>query len=344
MRSWQNLPTLVPVTGSSPEASSAPRATLAVAAVARRLGVAPATLRTWDRRYGLGPSDHQAGAHRRYTNVDVTRLLVMRRLTLEGVAPADAARMALATEVDESDEPVGLLSARSRRAPGPEDSFDVGARAAAAVAADPGPELSGDGAVRGLARAAQMLDPDECRRIIRQSVHTVGTVDTWQTIVAPVLGMVGDRWEITGEGIEVEHLLTECIADVMREVGRSMRSPRSARPVVLSAAEEEQHGLPVVVLAAALAERGIAVRMFGVRVPRHALAAAVRRVGPSVVLVYAHLPVGDVSQVTDLPRLRPAPLLLLGGPGWDGVATPAGAERVTDLPGTVQRIERALGY
>jgi DNA-binding transcriptional MerR regulator len=43
----------------------APR--LSVAAVARRLGVAPATLRTWDRRYGLGPSEHEAGAHRRYT-------------------------------------------------------------------------------------------------------------------------------------------------------------------------------------------------------------------------------------------------------------------------------------
>ncbi len=68
---------------------------LAVAAVARRLGVAPATLRTWDRRYGLGPSGRTAGSHRRYTTEDVARLLVMRRLTLEGVAPVDAARAAL---------------------------------------------------------------------------------------------------------------------------------------------------------------------------------------------------------------------------------------------------------
>ena len=46
---------------------------LTVAAVARRLGVAPATLRTWDRRYGLGPSAHAAGSHRRYTADDVDR-------------------------------------------------------------------------------------------------------------------------------------------------------------------------------------------------------------------------------------------------------------------------------
>lgn len=72
---------------------------LAVAAVARRLGVAPATLRTWDRRYGLGPSAHAAGAHRRYSDDDIARLMVMRRLALEGVAPVDAARAALAVDL-----------------------------------------------------------------------------------------------------------------------------------------------------------------------------------------------------------------------------------------------------
>ena len=45
--------------------------TLEVAAVARRLGVATGTLRTWDRRYGLGPSEHQAGTRRRYTAADL---------------------------------------------------------------------------------------------------------------------------------------------------------------------------------------------------------------------------------------------------------------------------------
>ena len=62
---------------------------LTVAAVARRLGLAPATLRTWDRRYGVGPSQHSAGAHRRYTPADVQRLDLRRRLTRDGVLPAE---------------------------------------------------------------------------------------------------------------------------------------------------------------------------------------------------------------------------------------------------------------
>src|SRR5665811_9607 len=76
------------MTSSTPERPPGP--SLTVAAVARRLGVAPATLRTWYRRYGLGPSGHLAGSHRRYSSYDVARLLVMRRLTLEGVAPSEA--------------------------------------------------------------------------------------------------------------------------------------------------------------------------------------------------------------------------------------------------------------
>ena len=56
------MPSELPV----PAPAEPPTARRTVAAVARRLGVAPATLRTWDRRYGLGPSEHTSGAHRRY--------------------------------------------------------------------------------------------------------------------------------------------------------------------------------------------------------------------------------------------------------------------------------------
>jgi len=80
---------------------------LAIAEVSRQLGVASPTLRTWDRRYGLSPSVRTAGAHRRYTATDIARIQLMRTLTLEGLAPADAARIALLTPEKELDiEPI----------------------------------------------------------------------------------------------------------------------------------------------------------------------------------------------------------------------------------------------
>lgn len=76
---------------------------LSVAAVAKRIAVAPATLRTWDRRYGLGPSMHQTGAHRRYSHDDVLRLSLMRLWIFRGATSAQAASYALAADLSEID-------------------------------------------------------------------------------------------------------------------------------------------------------------------------------------------------------------------------------------------------
>ncbi|WP_267940707.1 MerR family transcriptional regulator [Streptomyces sp. ST2-7A] len=60
-------------------------------AVSKRFGVAPTTLRSWDRRYGIGPAGHTGGRHRRWTPEDIAVLAHMCRLTSEGVPPAEAA-------------------------------------------------------------------------------------------------------------------------------------------------------------------------------------------------------------------------------------------------------------
>ncbi|WP_157870371.1 MerR family transcriptional regulator, partial [Streptomyces ossamyceticus] len=64
--------------------------------LARRLGISPTTLRSWDRRYGLGPATRVEGRHRRWTAEDVAMVREMCRLTAEGLPPAEAARTAKA--------------------------------------------------------------------------------------------------------------------------------------------------------------------------------------------------------------------------------------------------------
>lgn len=49
-------------------------------AVARLLGIPASTLRSWHRRYGIGPTGHHAGRHRRYTDTDIAALARMRYL------------------------------------------------------------------------------------------------------------------------------------------------------------------------------------------------------------------------------------------------------------------------
>jgi hypothetical protein len=397
-------------------ANEPPLPTLTVAAVARRLGVAPPTLRTWDRRYGLGPSAHTAGAHRRYSPADVARLMVMRRLTLQGVPPADAARYALATagageaamtsitpmgqggaadtptRPDGEVTPPGGVSRGLSGEPDPEvedvfDPFsdaDISSARRAEVADlgadslvddtdlleletdpwrdEPGTEIetpwlgilraapdrlpdgrapSGGGrvvalpygspATRGLARAAMSLDTLQTARLLRDAIRRNGVVATWEDMATPVLRALGERTAATGDGIDVEHAFSEVLLSVLRGVAIGVRNPRNPAPVLLTCAERDYHSLPLHVLSAALGEREIDSRMLGTGLPPHAIAAAVRRTGPSAVVIYAQMPGADGSAIDHLRRQRPAPRIVLGGPGWVPTTIPSSARYVSSL-------------
>jgi len=265
--------------------------------VARQLGIAVTTLRTWHQRYGLGPTGHTPGRHRRYTREDLDRLQTMRRLTQAGVPPAEAARRARAA-------PPAATPARA----GGGHAIPVG-RAA--------PEA------RGLARAALSLDATAATALLREAVAAEGVVAAWDTLVVPVLQGIGTRHATTGGVVEVEHLLSGCVSAVLSAVPRPVAgAPR----ILLACAEEEQHSLPLEALAAALAERGVLVRHLGARVPFGALREAVRRTGPEAVVVWAH--VRDLAHPDHLAALgelgNPPILLVAAGPGWSPDELPAG--------------------
>ncbi|GAB3107663.1 hypothetical protein GCM10027160_04590 [Streptomyces calidiresistens] len=93
------------VTGGGAETGGS--AGLTTGAVAKRFGVAPTTLRSWDHRYGIGPARHTGGRHRRWAPEDIALLAHMCRLTSEGVPPAEAAAEARRAAVTGGDPMVG---------------------------------------------------------------------------------------------------------------------------------------------------------------------------------------------------------------------------------------------
>ncbi len=327
----------VPADPGASLAPEPPEARLTVAAVARRLGVAPATLRTWDRRYGLGPTRHSPGSHRRYSRSDVARLEAMRRLVLDGVPPADAARLAVEQVSRHTAGHDGAPPGPSGRL-GPLDGVRSGGPGGRVLAL-PG----GTAETRGLARAAMALDAATIRVAVERAVAEHGVIPTWTELLCPVLVAVGERWAATGEGVEVEHLLAEIAGSALRAVSTAPE-PRNGRPVLLACAPEEQHSLPLAALAAALAEQGIGARLLGGGIPLPALRAAVRRTGPAAVMVWAHAPgAADVQVLDALPVLRPPVAVLAGGAGWVGRTLPARVTYAHDLAGAVSLVTRAIG-
>ena len=68
-------------------------ATYSIGAVARMVRVPPATLRTWEERYGTVRPARSAGGHRLYSRNDVERLRFVADRVREGLSPGDAHRM-----------------------------------------------------------------------------------------------------------------------------------------------------------------------------------------------------------------------------------------------------------
>jgi DNA-binding transcriptional MerR regulator len=291
--------------------------------VARRLGIAVTTLRSWHQRYGLGPNEHLARRHRRYTDADVSRLEVMRRLTGQGIPAAEAARVALAAE-----------RGRSPARPSPQVRAGGGSTIPVGRA---GP------AARGLAWAAVRLDSPTMTEVIAASVRTDGVARTWDELLRPVLVGVGERHASTKRLVDVEHLLSRTISDAFSGVPR----PVAAQPprVLLACSDDEQHSLPIEALAAALAERGCGTRVLGARVPPQALQAAVRRTGPAAVFVWSHAPAtADPAQIMALLAIRPRPVVVAAvGPGWDDGRLPSGVARPAMLTEAVALALESVG-
>jgi DNA-binding transcriptional MerR regulator len=438
---------------------------LTAGAVARRLGVAVTTLRTWHQRYGLGPSHHVPGQHRRYTPEDLERLQVMRRLTVQGVTPAEAAawarRVPIPPDIAEASagnigaEPARRGETEARASPGisegdgaprdpngsggppgsrdstgsgdparagdhagPGDHAGAGGHARAGYSAasgghsgPSGPAEAGDSfgpgdlggtpaagsrgrsgtatgdegapvftrpgaprrmavdsawpeeigpvrgardgggrairtgragpAARGLARAAMRLDAPALRDILEMTIADRGVIAAWEEVIMPVLIGIGERYAATKRFIEVEHLISRGITEVLASVARP--PSRQVARVLLAAADEEQHTLPLEALAAALAQAGVASRLLGARVPAQALSDAVARTGPAAVVVWSQLPgSGDPEQLRLLLAGPHQPLLTaVAGPGWNAEELPEGVTMLWSLQEAVHLVTAA---
>ena len=302
-----------------------------VGAVARRLGVAPSTLRTWNRRYGIGARELSPGRHRRYTAEDITRLEHMQRLILRGAAPADAAQAALASAVLPVRAPVLDIPA-ARSGPG----HGAGGHRLALPGASP--------AARGLARAALAMDDALMDEIIRAELARDGVIPTWQCLLVPVLCGIGARYQQTGGCVEAEHLLSSVILAALASLPSARPGWAGHRAVLLAGAAGEQHSLPLYALAAALAECAVSSRMLGAALPYASLITAVRRTGPAAVFLWSQTTdTGDPAALPDLRPRRPGVRLLLGGPGWPPDGLPAGSRLIGNLPDAVTEVMSALG-
>lgn len=297
--------------------------TFRISAVARRIGVSTATIRTWERRYDLGPQSHDAGCHRQYTAADVHIYVSMKQLISQGMSTGEAARAVKQMSAQDllqrnvSSEPAD--ESVDQRLPAFPD-FTPTEKAAQ------GPldgNLSSLAPLpRRLIRLAQNYDVDRLRCLVASELASSGTVEAWNSTILPALIVVGRHWAVTGRGIDIEHILTEGVRGALSDYAIARAGGQGL--VLLAGAPNERHDLPLCAVGAAVTERGLRYVCLGPSTPCEALASAAGQLQPDALLVVS-LVGGAEKDAHGLRSLVSEYPTMLAGPGWLGLDVPAEA-------------------
>jgi MerR family transcriptional regulator, light-induced transcriptional regulator len=230
--------------------SRAPALGVRVGELARRVGVAPETLRAWERRYGVLRPARTPGGYRVYGSDDELRALRMRELIESGWAAGEAAQ-----------------------------SLTVGEPTA------PHTPPVGDAAT-DLLTALLGFDCATAQGAFDR-VFAVRSMDAAiREVVLPALNEIGERWARGEITVAQEHFATEMITGRLRGLGREWDHGLGPR-TLLACPAGERHDIGLLCCALALHRRGWRVTYLGPDTPCDALKSAVAATDPALVVIGA---------------------------------------------------------
>jgi DNA-binding transcriptional MerR regulator len=202
--------------------------TLNIAALSRRTGVAPDTLRKWEQRYGILNPERTAGGQRRYSERDIARVEWLRDRLREGYRISEAASILGGADAEPATDPAELSDL--------------------------------------LLKALSANDPVCVSSLIDQAFALVSLDRAIVEIVAPVLERVGEGWANGSVSVAQEHLLTAKLRARLEQLVANERGGVRGT-AVLACAPGEQHDVGLLMLAVLLGADGWHVEFLGADMP-----------------------------------------------------------------------------
>lgn len=267
--------------------------------LARRAGIAPATLRAWERRYGVIAPRRGESGYRLYSDADEKRLVRMVALIESGVAPAEAARR-IGTPPDSG-------------APGPEPGTGRGPGFVA-------------GCREELAASMTRFDDHGADRVLDRAVAVLSLDALLEEVVLPVLrGLETDT-------IGQEHFASNLLRGRLLALARGWGAGEG-RLAVLACPAGELHDLGLIAFGLALRARGWRIAFLGANTPIGAIVATVEEMQPVVVVLSAITSGAFDGTELELARLGgQARLYLAGAAVSDALLERVEAERLIEGP------------
>lgn len=262
--------------------------------VAEMTGAPAATLRAWERRYGVPRPARTASAYRLYDEHDVALVRTMMRLCSEGMSASDAARAARDLEP--------TLARTDRGAPDGVDPFAT--------------------AVDRMIDAVKAFDADAFDRELGRAAFLGTAQDVYDRVAAPLLVRVGELWHAGTLSVAQEHLATERLVGSLQMQLRLLQSAPGARKVLLAGFADEEHVVGLLGAALAFAGFGYRVTLLGARTPPEAVRDAVAALAPELVglsITIAPPPARAKALVRDYADAVAGTPWVVGGRGADAI-------------------------
>ncbi|AEI62761.1 MerR family transcriptional regulator [Corallococcus macrosporus] len=255
-------------------------------------GVRVELIRAWERRYGvLNPRRTPAG-YRVYTDRDVAVLKQLKKLTDEGVAISEAAKLL------------------------PQLMAGLDAEAAAR-GGRPDARTHAETWRESLLAAAQAYDQPRVSDVLDEVLAALPPLKAFDDVLAPLLCDVGEHWAAGALTVAQEHLVSQMVR--ARLVGLLHAAPQGRhRHGVLACFPEEEHEMGLLGAALRLRHLGVRVTLLGQRVPAEDLGRAVAALRPDFVGLSAVASRSASAFEDTLTRVKQA--LPQGMPLWVGGA------------------------
>ena len=220
---------------------SSPEPRYPVRVVTSRTGLTADALRAWERRYGAVRPSRSAGRQRLYSEDDVARLMLLRRVTEAGHSISEVAGLELSALE-------ALLEPLAR---------DHSAVTSAAV----------DTVVADALDAAIRLDGAAVESVLRRGALALGGTTLVDRIVPNLMREVGDGWYAGTLHPAHEHVASASVRRVLDWSSAAYAAVPRAGRIVVATPEEELHELGASLAAAMAAEAGWGVVYLGPSLP-----------------------------------------------------------------------------
>lgn len=300
-----------------------------IGVVSRRTGLKPDLIRAWERRYGAVAPGRSDTRRRFYSDADVARLLLLKRVVGTGRSIGQVANL--------SDEELESLA-----------GADPGAGPAPPIQ-PPGGEAA-DAFLDLCLAAARRLEVGELELHLRRASVALSRASLLDKLLVPLLQRIGELWHQGEMRPAHEHVASAVVRSFLGGMYHACDVPATAPHLISTTPPRQRHELGALMVAAVAAGEGWRVTYLGADLPPEEIAAAAGEKGAQAVALSLIYPPDDARLPDDLRRLRrllpPSTALIAGGracAAYGAVLDEIGAVRVPDLPALRRELDRLRG-